>query len=80
MPFVAYVHASEPDPPPGGRPVWHPDWRLWRWIFAAVAFAIAADHSEGVVALVLVLVVFGLACKAVDELLPDSDGLREHRQ
>jgi hypothetical protein len=53
---------------------------LWRWIAAAIAFAIAADRSEGVVALVLVVVVFGLVCKAVDELMPDGDGLNEYRQ
>jgi hypothetical protein len=80
VPFVAYVHANEPDPAPEGRPAWEPDWRLWRWIIAAIACTIAAERSEGVVALVLVLAVFAFACKAVDELLPNSDGLREHRQ
>jgi hypothetical protein len=80
VPFVAYVHAQEPDPAPGGRPFWEPNWRLWRWIAAAIAFAIAADRSEGVVALVLVVVVFALVCKAADELMPDGDGLNEYRQ
>ena len=80
MPFVAYVHANEPDPAPGGRPAWEPDWRLWRWILAAVACAIAADRTEGFVSLVLVLAVFALACKALDELWPRGDGLREYRQ
>jgi hypothetical protein len=80
VPFVAYVHAHEPDPAPGGRPIWEPNWRLWRWIAAAIAVSIAADRSEGVVALVFVLVVFALVCKAVDELMPDGDGLNEYRQ
>jgi hypothetical protein len=80
VPFVAYVHANDPDPAPSGRPAWEPNWRLWRWIIAAVAFAIAADRSEGVVSLVLVVAVFALVCKAVDELMPGGDGLREYRQ
>jgi hypothetical protein len=80
VPFVAYVHANDPDPAPSGRPPWEPNWRLWRWIIAAVAFAIAADRSEGVASLVLVVAVFALVCKAVDELMPGGDGLREYRQ
>lgn len=37
MPFVAYVHAREPDEPEdGGRTPWEPNWRLWRWVAAAV--------------------------------------------
>jgi hypothetical protein len=80
VPFVAYVHANDPDPAPSGRPAWEPNWRLWRWIIAAVAFAIAADRSEGVVSLVLVVAVFALVCTAVDELMPGGDGLREYRQ
>jgi hypothetical protein len=37
VPFVAYVHAREPDEPEdGGRTPWEPNWRLWRWVAAAV--------------------------------------------
>ncbi len=80
MPFVAYVHAGESEPPPGGRPSWEPNWRLWRWVIAAIPLSIAADHSHGVVAMVLVLAVFTLVCKAIAELWPDGDGMREYRQ
>ena len=80
MPFVAYVHAGEPEPPPSGRPAWEPNWRLWRWVIAAIPLSIAADRSEGVFAFVLVLAVFTLVCKAVAELWPDGDGMRGYRQ
>ncbi len=80
MPFVAFVHANDPEPAPPGRPAWEPNWRLWRWVAAAFALAIAADRSEGVISLLLVLAVFALGCKAVDELLPRGDGMRHHRQ
>ena len=80
MPFVAYVHASEPDPAPNGRPAWEPNWRLWRWVLAAIPLSIAADRSHGVVAFLLVLAVFTLVCKAVAELWPDGDGMSEYRQ
>ena len=80
MPFVAYVHANEPEPAPSGRPVWEPNWRLWRWVLAAIPLSIAADNSHGVVAFVLVLAVFTLVCKAVAELWPDGDGMIEYRQ
>jgi len=80
VPFVAYVHANEPEPTPGGRPAWEPNWRLWRWVLAAIPLSIAADRSHGVVALILVLAVFTLVCKAIAELWPDGDGMREYRQ
>jgi hypothetical protein len=80
VPFVAYVHTGEPEPPPSGRPAWEPNWRLWRWVIAAVPLSIAADRSHGVVALVLVLLVFTLICKAIAELWPDGDGMRDYRQ
>jgi hypothetical protein len=80
VPFVAYVHANEPEPAPSGRPAWEPNWRLWRWVLAAIPLSIAADHSQGAVAFVLVVAVFTLVCKAVAELWPDGDGMREYRQ
>jgi hypothetical protein len=78
MPFVGYVHAS--DPGPKGRPAWEPNWRLWRWIGLALLAAYGADSANGATELVLVLVVFGFVCRAAVEALPDGDGLREYRQ
>jgi hypothetical protein len=80
VPFVAYVHVRDPDPGPHERPAWEPDWRLWRWVLAAAVLAAAASLTQGLVSLALVLVVFGLGCRAAVEALPDGDGLREHRQ
>lgn len=80
MPFLAYVHAEEPDPDPRDRPAWEPNWRLWRWLVAAAFFAYGATRAEGAVEALLVFVVFGLVCRAALEALPDGDGLREYRQ
>ena len=80
MPFVAYVHAREPDEPEEeGRAPWEPNWRLWRWVGAAVLFT-SRPPCRRVVEAVLVLVVFGLCCRAALELLPEGDGMREWRQ
>ena len=81
MPFVAYVHAREPDPPEDdGRTPWEPNWRLWRWLAAAAVVAYAASRAEGPLEALLVLIVFGLACRGALELMPGGDGLREWRQ
>jgi hypothetical protein len=80
VPFVAYVHAREPDPEPDERPAWEPEWRLWRWVAAALVLAAGASLTQGLVSLVLVLAVFVLGCKAALEALPNGDGLRDHRQ
>lgn len=80
MPFVAYVHAEDPDPRPEGRRPWEPDWRVWRWLGAAALFAYAATRTDGAVEALLVFVVFGLVCRAALEALPGGDGLREYRQ
>ena len=81
MPFVAYVHARDPDEPEEeGRAPWEPNWRLWRWVGAAVLVALPATLTNGIVELVLVLVVFGLCFRAALELLPDGDGMRQWRQ
>jgi hypothetical protein len=81
MPFVAYVHAREPGSPEDfGRTPWEPNWRIWRWVAMAIAAGFAAAHSTGVLAAVLVLVVFALCCRAAVEALPNGDGLREWRQ
>ena len=79
-----FVHSEEPDPPsePGdGRPrPWEPNWRVWRWVAAAVVITYAATHAHGAVQALLVLVVFALCCRALTEALPYGDGMREWRQ
>jgi hypothetical protein len=81
VPFFAYVHAREPDEPEDeSRTPWEPNWRLWRWIGAAVVVTYGASRAEGALEGLLVLVVFGLCCRAALELLPNGDGLREWRQ
>jgi hypothetical protein len=81
VPFLAYVHAREPDPPgDDGRAPWEPNWRIWRWIAAAVVVALSATATEGALEALLVFVVFGFCCRAAVEALPDGDGLREWRQ
>jgi len=80
MPFVAFVHAEDPDPGPQGRPAWEPNWRVWRWIIAAVFFAYGVTRADGAVEALLVFIVFGLVCQAVHEALPNGQGLREYRQ
>jgi hypothetical protein len=81
VPFVAYVHAREPEEPEdGGRTPWEPNLRLWRWVAAAVGVTYGATRTDGALEYLLVLVVFALCCRAALELLPDGDGLREWRQ
>ena len=81
MPFVAYVHAREPDlPDEDGRAPWEPNWRLWRWVAAAIGVALAATLTSGALEALLVLGVFALACRAAVELVPGGDGLRDWRQ
>jgi hypothetical protein len=81
VPFVAYVHARQPDEPEDeGRTPWEPNWRVWRWVAAAVLVAYGASRADGAFEALLVLVVFGLCCRAALELLPAGDGLREWRQ
>ena len=82
MPFVAYVHSREPDPPgsdPRRRP-WEPNWRVWRWIAGAVLAGYAATHADGAAEALLVLIAFVLVCLAADAALPRGDGMREWRQ
>jgi hypothetical protein len=84
MPFLAFVHAREPWPPAGPdddeRRPWQPNWRLWRWVAAALVVAFAASHADGAVQALLVFVVFGLGIRAVGEVLTWGDGLSEWRQ
>jgi hypothetical protein len=80
VPFVAYVHAHEPEPPENGRQPWEPNWRVWRWVLAAAVAAYASAHSRGAVSALLMLLVFTFVCQAAAAALPSGDGLREHRQ
>ena len=81
MPFVAYVHAREPDEPEDeARAPWEPNWRVWRWVAAALVVTVGATSADGALEALLVLLVFGLCCRAAVELLPGGDGLREWRQ
>lgn len=81
MPLVAYVHEHEPEEPEDeGRAPWEPNWRVWRWIGAAVVVVYAATRANGALDLLLVLVVFALCCRAAVEALSNGDGLREWRQ
>jgi hypothetical protein len=80
VPFLAYVHAQEPEPPGGRRRYWEPNWRVWRWIIAAAVLAYGSAHTTGVLAAVLTIVVFGFVLQAAAEALPNGDGLRQHRQ
>ena len=78
MPIVAYVRASDGEGE--SRQPWEPNWRVWRWIAAALVVAYAATQADGAAELLLVLGVFALACRAATEALPSGDGLREYRQ
>jgi hypothetical protein len=78
MPFIAYVHARDEGGDP--RAPWEPNWRVWRWVAAAAIVGLAATRAEGAFAVLLVLVVFALSCRAAAEALPSGDGLREWRQ
>jgi hypothetical protein len=80
MPFVAYVHADDHDPPPEGPQPWEPNWRVWRWIVAAAFATFGAVRTDGVMETLLVFVVFALICRAALDALPNGDGLRDYRQ
>jgi hypothetical protein len=80
VPFVAYVREKDSGSGPDERPAWEPNWRIWRWIALAVPVLYAATEVKGAVEALLVLIVFGLVCRAAVEALPDGDGLRQHRQ
>jgi hypothetical protein len=80
VPFVTFVHAEGSDPPPPDRRPWEPNWRVWRWLLAALFFGYGVVRAEGAVEVLLLFVVLGLVCRAVDEALPNKDGLREYRQ
>jgi hypothetical protein len=80
VPFVAYVHARDPDPPEDRRRTWEPNWRVWRWVLLAAVLGYASAHSDRALGAVLALLVFACACQAAAELYPRGDGLREYRQ
>ena len=79
MPFLAYVDAR-PDEPGDRRPAWEPNWRVWRWVGAAVVVGFAAGHAAPAIQYLLLLVVIALVCQAIDEAMPSMRGLRDWRQ
>ena len=84
MPFLMLVHSRDdhgalPERPEGPRP-WEPNWRVWRWVAAAVLLGCAASQSQGALATLLVFAAFALCCRALAEAIPYRDGLREWRQ
>lgn len=79
MPFLAYIHAEQPDKRPD-KPPWEPNWRVWRWIAGAVLATFAAAHADGAAQALLVLIAFVLVCLAAEAALPRGDGLRQWRQ
>ena len=80
MPFVAYVHAHDPELPEDRRPPWEPNWRVWRWVGAAAVAGYASAQTRGAASALLMLLVFAFVCQAGATALPSGDGLREHRQ
>jgi hypothetical protein len=79
MPFAGFVH-EDPDPRPQGPQPWEPNWKVWRWLLAAVFFGYGATQAQGALEALFMIVVFGLVCRAAEEALPNSDGMREYRQ
>jgi hypothetical protein len=83
VPFVAYVHARDPDDSAdgGGRTPWEPNWRAWRYVALALLAVYAAVRAKaGAVETLMVIIAFGFFCRAALEALPEGDGLREWRQ
>ena len=80
MPFVAYVHEPDSDPPTPERPPWEPNWRVWRPLGLAVPATYAAMNSTGAASALLIFLAFGLVCRAITALLPEWNGMSEYRQ
>ena len=80
MPFVAYVHEPNGDPPTPGRPAWEPNWRVWRPLGLALLGIFAAANTSGAASVLLVFLVFALVCRAITALLPEWNGMSEYRQ
>jgi hypothetical protein len=83
VPFLAYIHSHDEGRSPGderGLRPWEPNWRVWRWVAAAVLLTYAAVRSDGAVQALLVLLIFVFCCQAGAEMLPRGDGMREWRQ
>jgi hypothetical protein len=84
MPFVGFVHSEKPERPGEpeelGRWRWEPNWRVWRWLLAAVVAASLATLTDGYAELVLVFFAVAAVCRAVVVAVPEWDGMRDHRQ
>ena len=75
MPFLGYID-SRPDRPNG----WEPNWRVWRFVAAALLVGFAAGNAGGAVQYLLIVLTITLVCQAIAEALPSMGGLREWRQ
>jgi hypothetical protein len=78
VPFVAYIREQDGSEPQ--RREWAPDWRAWGPGLGAFAALVAAGMVHGVAGLVLVVLAFALAFRAIETALPYGSGLREHKQ
>lgn len=75
--FLAYIDAQSGRP---DRPPWEPNWRVWRWLGAALVVGFAAGHAAGGVRYLLILAVIALVCLGLEEAMPSMRGLRDWRQ
>jgi hypothetical protein len=62
------------------RPAWEPNWHVVAPLLLAIVLGIVGVNTDGGVGLVLVIVAFAAACRALDVALPYREGLREHKQ
>ena len=75
MTMLMLIHEEQ-----SGPRAWQPNWRVWRWVVAAVVVGFAATAATGAIGVLLTFTAFFAACKAVAEAIPYGGGLSEHRQ
>lgn len=80
-PWVVFLIDDRPwRPVPSPDPVWEPNWRVWRWVLAALVMSGGGFVTNGFASYVCVVLAFAFALCALDRALPYKDGLREYRQ
>jgi hypothetical protein len=62
------------------RTPWQPNWRVVLWAGLAVVLGVAGANTGDAIGTLLVIVAFAAGCRALDEVLPYKEGLREYRQ
>jgi hypothetical protein len=67
-------------PSPPERPPWEPNWHVVAWLVAAGVVGYAALNAHGAIGAGLLVVAFGVLCRALTVALPYGEGLTEHRQ